>query len=52
MRKLNIISENLFHKAPRKNPPRYDLRKHKNLDDPDFEELEEEKDPDLETKSS
>lgn len=40
LRKLRIVAEELFHDSPRFKPPRFDLRKRKKIDDPDFEEVE------------
>lgn len=42
LKKLRIISEDLFHDSPKIKPPRFDLRKRKKMDDPDFEEIDEE----------
>lgn len=50
LRKLKIISEELFHKVPRMKPPRFDLRKRKILNDPDFKDISEEEDEDLKEK--
>ena len=49
IKKLNIVSEDLFHKAPTFKPPRFDLRKRKKLNDPDLKDEDlEESDKDLE----
>lgn len=40
IRKLNIISSELFHDNPKLKPPRFDLRKRKVMDDPDFNDVD------------
>lgn len=46
MRKLNIISSELFHDNPKLKPPRFDLRKRKVMDDPDFNDVDVDVDQD------